>query len=316
MYPVILHLPFLPEGFREVYSYGLMMVLGFAAAYLLTFWALKKSGQNTEHLPTLTLLAVEGGIAGARAIYVIHFWDQYAGQGWAKIFQVRDGGLEFYGGIILAMSAVLVYLAMCRLPVRLYLDILAMAVLLGLAFGRIGCFLNGCCYGKVSNLPWAVSFPYGSHTYWDHLDRGWLDKPPLKLRDGQGYSISALQLNDEQKALAAKQRSLPVHPSQLYSAAKALLIGGILVWYFGRRRHSGQVFLLALILYGISRFFLEMTREEPTVCGTGLTISQCLSIVAVLAGIALWSWFTRPAKAQAPPAPDMDQSQITQCIKS
>ncbi|NIA07468.1 MAG: prolipoprotein diacylglyceryl transferase [Actinobacteria bacterium] len=301
MHPVFIRLPFLPEGFQEIYSYGLMLVLGFIAGYYLTIRLAKRCGQNPEELTNIVVLALLGGVIGARAMYVIHFWKQeYAGEGLWKAINVRDGGLEFYGGVLLAIAVVLVYLLVHKLPVRFYLDLLAPALMLGLSFGRMGCFLNGCDYGKVCNLPWAMSFPYGSYAYLDHLSQGKLTVPP-ELSNGLGGMIRREDLTAEQKTIAAKHRSLPVYPTQLYSLVNALVLCGILSWYFWKRRYEGQVFLLMIILYGIARFCLELLRTEPKVANTGLTISQNLSVVAVIAGLACWLWMIRQPAGQVDP---------------
>lgn len=295
MHPVFIRLPFLPEAFQEIYSYGLMMVLGFLFAYFLAFRLARRCRQNPDDLTNIALLALLAGVIGARALYVIHFWQpQYAGESFWRILNVRDGGLEFYGGVILAMLVVPGYLLFRRLPVRFYLDLLAPALMLGLAFGRMGCFLNGCCYGKVCHLPWAVTFPYGSYAYLDHLEQGKLSAPP-ELSDKAGGIIPAKELTDQQRAIAANHRSLPVQPAQLYELVTAVVLCGVLYRYFWRRRYDGQVFLLMIILYGIARFALEMLRTEPIVPGTGMTISQNLSLIAVLGGLICWLWLrTKP----------------------
>ena len=99
---------------------------------------------------------------------------------------------------------------------------------------------------------------------------------------------SSDQLSEAQLEIAAGQRSLLVHPAQLYGIAMALLLSWFLSRYFWRRKYEGQVFVLMLILYGVARFGLEMLRVEPKVGSTGLSISQNLSIVAIVVGLGLW----------------------------
>ncbi len=298
MHPIIIRLPFLNF---EIYSYGLMTVLGFFFAYVLAYRRLKRCGQYVDDLTNVVMVIMLSGIAGARAIYVIHFWDsQYANQPLWRIFNTRDGRLEFYGGVIFALVVTLGYMAAKKLSAKFFLDVLAPTLMLGLAFGRMGCFLNGCDYGKVSELPWAISFPYDSHAYRDHVNQGKLSVPD-ELLDEQKRIISPEQLSDAQRAIAAEQHSLPVHPAQLYGIAVALLLSGILSRYFWRRKYEGQVFVLMLILYGVARFGLEMLRVEPKVAGTGLSISQNLSIVAVVVGLLLWVAQKRQPAGQVDP---------------
>ena len=301
MHPVIIRLPFLPEAFQEIYSYGLMMVLGFLVGYTLAYRWAKRCGQNPEQLTNLAVLALLAGVAGARALYVIHFWQRdYAGKGILKALNVRDGGLEFYGGVIVALSIVLIYMLVRKLPIRFYFDLMAPALMLGLAFGRMGCFLNGCCYGKISNLPWAVSFPYGSYAYLDHLSQDKLTVPP-ELSNGLEGIIHPKELTAEQMAIAAKHRSLPVHPAQVYGVINALVLCVILRWYFWRRKREGQVFLLMIILYGIARFGLELLRTEPKVADTGLSISQLVSLITVGSALICWMWLIKKPAGQVDP---------------
>ena len=92
-----------------------------------------------------------------------------------------------------------------------------------------------------------------------------------------------------------------MHPAQLYELLTALVLSGVLYWYFWRRSYEGQVFLLMIILYGIARFALEMLRTEPIVPGTGMTISQNLSLVAVLGGLICWLWLKRKPAGRVDP---------------
>ena len=293
MHPVFIRLPFLPEAFQEIYSYGLMMVLGFLAGYFMAYRLAKRCGQNPGELTNLAVASLLSGVAGARAMYVIHFWHRdFSGEPIWKALNVRDGGLEFYGGVILAITIVLIYFLVRKLPIKLYFDILAPALMLGLAFGRMGCLLNGCCYGKVCDVPWAITFPYGSGAYLDHLGQGELTIPP-ELSNGAGGIIYPDELTAEQKVIAAKHRSLPVHPAQVYGIITALALSAFLRWYFWKRRHEGQGFLLMILLYGVARFVLELFRTEPKIRETGLSISQLVSVIMISGAVICWLWMIR-----------------------
>ena len=112
-------------------------------------------------------IALIGGIFGSRTMYVLHYWEQFdqydtAFQTFRAIIDVRQGGLEVYGGFLLVVGAVIVYLWRGRHSIRWYFDILAPSAALGMAIGRVGCLLNGCCWGGVcTELPWGVTFPFG-----------------------------------------------------------------------------------------------------------------------------------------------------------
>jgi prolipoprotein diacylglyceryltransferase len=141
----------------RVFGYGLMLVLGFLAAIFLTQWRAKRVGESPETISQIAILALLGGIFGARLAYVIEDWDHFRNAPFGEIFNVTSGGLIYFGGLLLATVAVLVFLFLKRLPVRRYLDILAPGIMLGLAFGRAGCLMNGCCWGGPCEEHWALS---------------------------------------------------------------------------------------------------------------------------------------------------------------
>lgn len=177
MRPVVFTIPFLE---RDVPGYGLMLMLGFLAAI---WWAARRaerSGGSPDVILNCGFIALITGVLGCRAMYVVHYWDQFEARGsfldiaWAVI-DVTKGGLEFYGGFILTVIVVLAWLRWReKVSIRWYLDIIAPSAALGLAIGRIGCFLNGCCYGSVCELPWAVRFPFGSNAALHQ----WSDRQP------------------------------------------------------------------------------------------------------------------------------------------
>ena len=188
MHPELWKIPGLGWGIK---SYGFMLMAGF----MVSIWFAMRRAQRVKSDPDLVLnlgfVSLICGVLGARVFYVVHYWktDFAAAPNplW-KAFDISAGGLEYYGGLVGAILSVVVYLRFFakfygpgddpkgrpthRPSVRLYLDIVAPAVMLGLAFGRAGCFLNGCCWGGicaheedgkyVADLPWAVQFPFGS----------------------------------------------------------------------------------------------------------------------------------------------------------
>ncbi len=164
MHPVIWKIP--GVGI-EIPGYGLMLMIGFL---LSIWWAARRaerSGANPDVILNCGFIALVGGIFGSRLMYVVHYWEQFAHRGspWAvalAVIDIRQGGVEVYGGFIVVVLAVLFYLWRWGHSVRWYLDIAAPSAALGMAIGRLGCFLNGCCFGGVCDLPWAVKFPYGS----------------------------------------------------------------------------------------------------------------------------------------------------------
>jgi prolipoprotein diacylglyceryltransferase len=165
----------------RVYGYGLMLVLGFLVAIGLAQWRGRRMGEDPEHVAYCGLLALIGGIVGSRVAYIIEHWrDQFAPapRPLAEVFNITSGGLIYYGGVILATLLVLSYLALKRLPIRRFLDIVAPSLMIGLAFGRAGCTLNGCCYGAQCRHDWALGMRFPMFS-----------KPLLKA-DGRDHPFS------------------------------------------------------------------------------------------------------------------------------
>jgi phosphatidylglycerol---prolipoprotein diacylglyceryl transferase len=211
--------------------------------------------------------------------------------------------------------------------------------MLGLAFGRLGCFLNGCCFGAPCDLPWAIRFPaintmtkagpgcqkltvsQYSYPYDYQLNpdtQRHPDQPPLLelpaefygYTDGLNHWFDHPFASDHSLFLAPKPPSLlsdaqrlalqqdrypmhSIHPAQLYCIFKALLLCLILNLAFRWRRHEGSIFALMLILYGITRFLVEMLRTDSPLEFDGLTISQNLSLILVPIGLILLVWVRR-----------------------
>ncbi len=144
----------------RVYGYGLMLVLGFLSAILLAQWRARRVGENPEVIAVAGIWALLGGIFGARLAYVIENWDSQFSQEkdlLAAMLDITSGGLIYYGGLGLAALLVTLYLLYKRVPLRRYLDVVAVSLMVGLAFGRMGCLVNGCCWGGHCPPDFAVS---------------------------------------------------------------------------------------------------------------------------------------------------------------
>ena len=159
MHPTLIELGPIP-----LYSYGFMMMIGFLVSVHVAARRARRCGADEEFTLNIGLLSLIVGVIGARLFYVVHYLPAFlsARNPLLAIVDITSGGLEFYGGFLSAVVATLVYIRMKNRSIRWYLDILAPSIMLGLAFGRIGCFLNGCCWGTTTRVPWAIRFPYGS----------------------------------------------------------------------------------------------------------------------------------------------------------
>jgi phosphatidylglycerol:prolipoprotein diacylglycerol transferase len=323
MHPELFRIPFTA---LTVKTYGVMMVCGFLAAIYIIRRLSRGMGENADHITTAALYSLIAGVAGARLFYVIHYWSQFRGKGFLEIFAVWNGGLELLGGVLLAIFVIAIYLRIQKLPVRRYLDILAIGLMLALVFGRIGCFLNGCCFGKPTNSFLSIRFPYGSLAYNSQVRPDYArgrDKPYMELpADYFGYVNDANEWTDapeqfkydyslkprellttQQKFEISKDgpyRCLAVEPTEIYESLSALV--GCILLYLHRRKgmqlqkknaavpfffRSGVTFGLLFIIYGTTRFFIEFLRDDNPIGADGLTISQNLSIVLFVLSIFL-----------------------------
>ena len=141
-----------------------------ALAFLAGLWTASRRGLRDGFAPEKILdlgpWLIVGAILGARILYVTTYWQEsFAGQPITEIFMIQHGGLVYYGGLIGASAGGILYSRLKKIPLWKLSDALAPSIALGYVFGRIGCLLNGCCYGSVCDLPWAIHFPEGHETY-------------------------------------------------------------------------------------------------------------------------------------------------------
>ncbi len=147
-------------GPLHLYSFGLTVALGVFLSLILMIRVARRDQfpQSVNDVYDLVFVTVLGGFAGARLFYIVQNWEEYAPNPW-KIFAFWEGGIIFYGGVAGALAALFVFSRWRKISFLKVLDFLIPFEALTHAFGRVGCFLNGCCYGKVCHLPWAVTFP-------------------------------------------------------------------------------------------------------------------------------------------------------------
>lgn len=316
MFPEILRIP-LPGSIPDLVipAFGLLMVVGFLVGLQLAKFLARRSGLDPEVFVNAGLIALVAGVLGARLSHVLENLSQYtdpsrsASANFIDAINIRSGGLTYYGGFLVAFPLLVLYAIKKKVPIRLGMDIVAPCLMIGLGFGRIGCFLNGCCYGAQCSLPWAVSYPYHSFAYQDEFRHGRLNPPDellVTLEDGDLRLMSSDELRRaplQFRQLAKQQHSLALHPAQIYSALTAFLIAGITLTYFTLPHAWGRGFALMLILEGSTRYVLELLRVEPAVWGTPLSLSMWLGMGMVLLGIVLWVAFGKLAPIALGTAP-------------
>lgn len=257
-----------PNPSIPVFGYGLMMCLGFVAATMLASHRANRAGFPPETIWDLTMWFLISGVGGARLFYLIQHGDrvfancQSVADVVKAVVNLPDGGLVLYGGVILGTVAFWQFCRMRQLPAWKLGDLIVPSVFLGIAFGRMGCFLYGCCFGDRCELPWAVEFPIDSVPFNAQVQRGFLE--------------------------ATASASLPIHPTQLYSVIDGVLLCLLTLAYYPVRARDGSVVTLALLTYPITRFLIERLRgDEMGQFGTSLTIAQWISLGMLVGGIAL-----------------------------
>jgi phosphatidylglycerol---prolipoprotein diacylglyceryl transferase len=288
-----------------LYSFGLMLVIGCWTAIELAKFLARRSGMNPEHFANICIIALLGGVVGARASHVLENFQQYfgkGGEGLLAAFNIREGGLTYYGGVMLATPLCIAYALRNKIPLRRGMDIIAPTLMVGLALGRVGCFLNGCCWGATCDQPWAVTFPYGSPAYESQVEEKLVAAPPPELiidnpidplRDRRA-NADDLRKNPKLAAIARTLRSQPVHPTQLYSTLAAALVCAACVALYTLAPSPGRVFAMMMVLEGAARFTIETLRVEPPVMHVGpygFSISMVIGVCLVIGGAILWFAF-------------------------
>lgn len=153
MHPVLFHI-----GGFPVYSYGAMLFLAVLAAVIVLRHELNRRGLDGSAAYLIGAVAAITGVVGARVFYVLGNLADFSGH-WVQVFDVNMRGLVYYGGLLLAVPSCILLVQRMKLPVGVVADAIGLAIPLSIAIARVGCFLNGCCGGKPSGLPWAVTFP-------------------------------------------------------------------------------------------------------------------------------------------------------------
>ncbi len=254
----------------EIRSFGLMAAIGL----LLAFWLMRKrcikAGDDPEKLSDVLFFSMIGGLVGARLLYVIRNYESEFSKDLWKIFRINEGGIVFQGGFIGALIVAWFIFRKKKVYLVKSLDIFAPGLAFGHAMGRIGCFLNGCCYGGICNTGWGVEFPQKSLPYMHQMSTG--------------------------KILPMAEQSLPVHPTQLYSFAANIIICIILVLLTAKIKIKGQLFSLYLMIYGVWRLSIEFLRDDQA-RHLGLSVAQFIAIAQFAVGLGLWIYFSKKTKA-------------------
>ena len=245
MHPEIAH-----WGFLHIRSYGVMLAAAFLVGTAIALREARRLQLDEDRLVSVILAALVAGVLGARGLYVVEHVDDFRRE-WGSVLALWQGGLTLYGGIVAGTAVGLATARRVGLPMWVAADALTPSVAIGTAFGRVGCFLNGCCYGRPTKLPWGVVFPPDSFA-------------------GLEFGNTA------------------VHPSQLYFSLAGLALFGI-AWVLRRRlAPPGVLFWTVLALFALVRIPLDFTRAYEVESrlfewrGLAVTESQVTSLVLMV----------------------------------
>ena len=253
-------------GFSIAY-YGIVIVTGMMIAIWIAQREAKRTGQNPEQYLDLAMIGIAAGILGARIYYVIFAWDYYKDD-LLSIFNIRQGGLAIYGGIIGACIAVVIYSRKKKQNFSLLMDTASMSIVFGQIMGRWGYFFNREAFGDYTNNLFAMQLPVSAvraneitQKMWDHV-----------------VTVNGVEY-------------IQVHPTFLYESLWNVGVLLFLFWFRKRKKFNGEVFLMYLIGYGLGRIWIEGLRTDQLLLPVvGLPVSQLLSGCLVVGCTILVVW--------------------------
>lgn len=243
-------------GPLTIHGYGLMIALGIVVCVIMGTYRAKKHGYKEDAVLDIAIFSVIAGFLGAKLLFVLVEFDHFLED---PMQVLGSEGFVVYGGIIAGVLAAVLYCRIKKLSFLEYFDLLAPSVSIAQGFGRIGCFLAGCCYGRETHAFWGVTFPEGSFA----------------------------------------PAGVPLIPTQLLSSAGDFAITGILLLYSRHSKQKGNTGALYLLLYGIGRFLVEFLRSDDRGTVGILSTSQFISIgIVLLAILMFWRNSVRKKKEE------------------
>jgi phosphatidylglycerol:prolipoprotein diacylglycerol transferase len=261
VYPELLKL-----GPITVYTYGVLLAAAYLLGLKLAMTRAKSRGLDPNRALDLGIAIIVAALVGAKLLLVLVDFDKFR-QNPAEILSIVRAGGVFYGGLIAAVAVAFWYMWRHRMPLWTTCDVFAPGIALGHAVGRLGCLMAGCCYGRETHVPWAITFT-----------------------------------NPEAAANVGTPLGVPLHPTQLYESAAEALILVLLLWTEKKGRpFEGRTFWSYLVLYGISRFVIEFFRgdERGVIFGT-ISTSQFISLIIVPVAIGMLLYLSRQMSSPVP----------------
>jgi phosphatidylglycerol:prolipoprotein diacylglycerol transferase len=245
-------------GSVTIYTYGVLLAASYLLGLRLAMWRASRWGLDPQRVLDLGIVIIIAALVGAKLLLVVTDFDEFRSNPAAVLSIARAGGV-FYGGLLLAVAVAFWYMARTRMPYWTTCDVFAPAIALGHVTGRLGCLAAGCCYGKPTNVPWAIVFT-----------------------------------NREAAANVGTPLGIPLHPTQLYEAGAELIILFVLLSTEKKGRpFPGRTFWLYMLLYAISRYIIEIFRGDPRGTVFGFSTSQFISLLLAPLAIAMLIWLSR-----------------------
>ena len=252
----------------DIAYYGIIIGLGILAGLFVAVMEAKRSGQNPDTYYDLVIYAVIFSVIGARIYYVIFSWDMYKDD-LKSIFNIRQGGLAIYGGVIAAIITVIIFARVKKLSAPLIFDTAGLGLVTGQMIGRWGNFFNREAFGEYTNNLFAMRLPVDAVRSGDITD---LMRTHMEIEDGVSY--------------------IQVHPTFLYESLWCMMILILLLLYRRHKKFDGEIFLMYLGGYGLGRLWIEGLRTDQLwIPGTEIPVSQVLAgmLVIVSAGIIVYN---------------------------
>jgi phosphatidylglycerol:prolipoprotein diacylglycerol transferase len=258
MYPILFEI-----GSFPIYTYGVLLAAAYLLGLQLALVRGRRLGLDPNRIMDLGIWIIVSALVGAKLLLLIVEWDTYGRSLSEVLTLIRSGGV-FYGGLVVAVVVAMWYMWRHRLPIWSVSDAFAPGIALGHVIGRLGCFFAGCCFGRQTGVPWAVTF----HSEYAAQNVG----TPINV---------------------------PLHPTQLYEAGAELLILGLLLMLERRGRYfPGRTFWGYMLLYGVSRFVIEFYRGDSRGMVGMFSTSQFVSLLIVpLSIVMLFLLARRPGPA-------------------
>ena len=258
-----------PVNSLPLFGYGFMVLLGVLAAIAVAQVRGKRVGITTDMISDFSVWMVFSGIAGGRLLFLLQYphevydkTETFLGRLQATV-NLSNGGLVLIGALTGGALGFFAFCARRNLKPLAFADLYITSVFIGVGFGRLGCLLNGCCFGEPTNLPWAIRFSNPSIPFNTLVQQGLL--------------------------LPTETCTMPLHPTQIYGSLDGFFLAAVTWFLYGFRHRSGEVFAAGCILCAIDRFLLEFLRaDEQGQFGTKLTISQFYSLAIATAATLLW----------------------------